>query len=70
MVAVTHGLFTGGRWRELTDLGVSAIHTTDGVPGARARQSDLVHVHSIAPLLTEALERLAWQGAPRRRSSP
>ena len=58
-VAVTHGLFTGGGWRELADLGVSAIHTTDSVPGARPRQSDLVRVHSIAPLLTETLERVA-----------
>jgi len=54
-IAVTHGLFTGARWRELSDLGVSAIHTTDSVPGAPARQSALVHVHSLAPLLTEAL---------------
>ena len=54
-VAVTHGLFTGERWRELGDLGVSAIHTTDSVPGVRSRESELVHVHSIAPLLTEVL---------------
>lgn len=58
-IAVTHGLFTGSRWHELLGLGVSAIHTTDSVPRAGAMRSSLVHVHSIAPLLAEALRRPA-----------
>jgi ribose-phosphate pyrophosphokinase len=56
-VAVTHGLFTGHRWRELSDLGVTAIHTTDSVPAARLEASPLVRVHPIAPLLAAALSR-------------
>jgi ribose-phosphate pyrophosphokinase len=56
-LAVTHGLFTGSGWRELGDLGVSVLHTTDSVPGARAMASELVRVHSVAPLLAEATER-------------
>jgi ribose-phosphate pyrophosphokinase len=56
-LAVTHGLFTGSGWRELGDLGVSALHTTDSVPGARAMASELVRVHSVAPLLAGAINR-------------
>jgi ribose-phosphate pyrophosphokinase len=59
-LAVTHGLFTGSGWRELGDLGVSVLHTTDSVPGARAMASELVCVHSVAPLLAEAIKRGPW----------
>jgi ribose-phosphate pyrophosphokinase len=69
-VAVTHGLFTGSRWHELADLGVTAIHTTDSVPDAHARAlggpgrtrapgADLVRIHSVVPLLAEAIGRAA-----------
>lgn len=62
-IAVTHGLFTGARWRELADLGVGAIHVTDSVPDVRARArgaagggaSELVRVHSVGPLLAAAI---------------
>lgn len=54
-LAVTHGLFTGSGWRALERLGVGALHVTDSVPGARARASRLVHVHSVAPLLEQAI---------------
>jgi ribose-phosphate pyrophosphokinase len=65
-VAVTHGLFTGWRWHQLSELGVGAIHTTDSVPTAQAKRSDLVHVHSVAPLLAAALSRAAAGAAPSR----
>jgi ribose-phosphate pyrophosphokinase len=67
-LAVTHGLFTGSGWRELGDLGVSVVHTTDSVPAARAVESELVRVHSVAPLLAEAIEGRpveAPEGRPR-----
>jgi ribose-phosphate pyrophosphokinase len=54
-VVVTHGLFTGDRWRDLGDLPVRAIHTTDSVPAARLQASPLVCVHPIAPVLAAAL---------------
>jgi ribose-phosphate pyrophosphokinase len=54
-VVVTHGLFTGDRWRELGDLAVRAIHTTDSIPAARLQASPLVRVHPIAPVLAAAL---------------
>jgi ribose-phosphate pyrophosphokinase len=56
-LAVTHGLFTGSGWRELGDLGVSVVHTTDSVPGAHTMASELVRVHSVGPLLGEAINR-------------
>jgi ribose-phosphate pyrophosphokinase len=58
-IAVTHGLFTGRGWRELAELGVRTIHVTDSVPAARGLASDLVRVHSVGPLLADAL---AWPG--------
>jgi ribose-phosphate pyrophosphokinase len=54
-LAVTHGLFTGQAWRQLFQLGVGAIHTTDSVPSAAAAASELVHVHPLRPLLERAL---------------
>jgi ribose-phosphate pyrophosphokinase len=54
-IAVTHGLFTGSAWHALGDLGVDTIHTTDSIPAVWLRASRLVSVHSIAPLLAEAL---------------
>jgi ribose-phosphate pyrophosphokinase len=54
-IAVTHGLFTGWGWRGLAGLEVRAIHVTDSVPSARRLESDLVRVHSVAPLLVKAL---------------
>jgi len=54
-VAVTHGLFTGSAWHALGELGVDDIHTTDSIPTVWLRASRLIRVHSIAPLLTEAL---------------
>ncbi len=43
-VFVTHGLFTGERWRELPALGVRRIFTTDSIPTARERAGDIVEV--------------------------
>jgi ribose-phosphate pyrophosphokinase len=53
-LAVTHGLFTGRAWRQLFQLGVGVIHTTDSVPSAAASASERVHVHPIRPLLEHA----------------
>lgn len=61
-VAVTHGLFTGSRWRELADLGVRAVHVTDSVPDARAAASELVRVHPCAPLLGDVVARRSRVG--------
>ena len=54
-IAVTHGLFTGPAWHALGELGVDTIHTTDSIPTVWLRASRLIRVHSIAPLLAEAL---------------
>ena len=54
-IAVTHGLFTGSAWHALSELGVDNIHTTDTIPSVWLRASRLIRVHSIAPLLADAL---------------
>lgn len=53
-IVVTHGLFTGAAWRPLLPL-VRTLHTTDSVPHAAAHASEVVHVHSLAPLLEHQL---------------
>lgn len=49
-IVVTHGLFTGEAWRQLLRL-VRTLHTTDSLPDAAAHASEVVQVHSLAPLL-------------------
>lgn len=54
-IAVTHGLFTGDRWKELYQLGVTRIFSTDSVPfPGSAGKSKIVRL-SIAPLLEKEL---------------
>lgn len=58
-VLVTHGLFTGERWRELPALGVQRIFTTDSVPTATAHASELVEVLPAAGPMLDAYVALA-----------
>lgn len=54
-IMVTHGLFTGERWKQLRRLGVKRIFCTDSVPlPTGASGSDIVRL-SIAPLLAKEL---------------
>lgn len=54
-IMVTHGLFTGERWKQLRELGVKRIFCTDSVPlPAGVSASDIV-ILSIAPLLAKEL---------------
>ena len=50
-IIVTHGLFSGSKWKELWDLGVDKIYCTDTVPHTRELASDKIKVLSIAPIL-------------------
>ena len=56
-VMVTHGLFTGERWKELWQLGVQRIFCTDSVPTIRAEGR--IERLSVVPLLEEQLCALA-----------
>lgn len=51
---VTHGLFTGERWRELLPL-VAGLYVTDSVPDLAARPPEGARVLSVQPLLESAL---------------
>jgi len=54
-VMVTHGLFTGKRWRELLPL-VDRLYVTDSVPACAAHPPEGVQVISIKPLVERAFE--------------
>ncbi len=51
---VTHGLFTGERWRELLPL-VAGIYVTDSVPSVATRPPGGVRVLSVRPLIASVL---------------
>jgi ribose-phosphate pyrophosphokinase len=58
-VFVTHGLFTGQRWRELPALGVQRIYTTDSIPAAGERGGDIVEVLPVGRLVFDAFAAFA-----------
>jgi ribose-phosphate pyrophosphokinase len=60
-VMVTHGLFTGDRWRRLFDVGVSQIYCTDTTPVPPGVVSNGIRVLSIAPLLSAHLASIRLQ---------
>lgn len=44
VVMVTHGLFTGKRWKRLFALGVEKIYVTDSVPQKRRGGVEVIHL--------------------------
>jgi ribose-phosphate pyrophosphokinase len=54
-VMVSHGLFTGERWKQLRRLGVKRIFCTDSVPLTAGVAADDIVRLSITPLLAEEL---------------
>jgi ribose-phosphate pyrophosphokinase len=54
-VMVTHGLFTGERWKQLRRLGVKRIFCTDSVPLAAGVCGDDIERLKVTPLLAEEL---------------
>ena len=54
-IMVTHGLFTGERWKDLRRLGVKRIFCTDSVPLAAGVCGDDIVRLSITPLLAKEL---------------
>ena len=54
-VMVTHGLFTGERWKQLWQIGVKRIFCTDSVPRPGGSDVDGIVTLSIVPLLASAL---------------
>lgn len=57
-VMVTHGLFTGDRWRELWRLNVKRIFCTDAVPLPTDLDRNKIEILSIVPLLRQQLSHL------------
>lgn len=68
VVLVTHGLFTGERWRELPALGVRRIYATDSVPAARALAGGMIEVLPAGQLVVDAFCAAARGGE--RASAP
>jgi len=56
-VMVTHGLFSGERWRELYALGVEQIYTTDSVPAVLVRKEAHIGLLPLGQLIIDALAR-------------
>ena len=54
-VMVTHGLFTGTRWKDLYSLGVKRIFCTDSVPLPVGVDAERIVRLSIIPVLAKAL---------------
>jgi ribose-phosphate pyrophosphokinase len=54
-IMVTHGLFTGERWKQLWQLGVARIFCTDSVPRPANAEMGGVVTLSTVPLLASAL---------------
>lgn len=59
-VMVTHGLFTGERWKQLWQIGVKRIFCTDAVPRPTNPDMDGVVRLSIVPLLAGALSSFGY----------
>jgi ribose-phosphate pyrophosphokinase len=56
-IMVTHGLFTGERWKHLRALGVKRIFCTDSVPPPAGVYGDDIFRLSIIPLIEKELWR-------------
>lgn len=61
-VAATHGLLLGGALAKLLDAGVRELFVTDTVARPE-RESETVHVVSVAPLLAAAIQRQLADGS-------
>ena len=57
-ILVTHGLFTGGRWQRLWQLGVERIFCTDSVPLPTDSDTSRVVRLPIAPMIERQLRAL------------
>lgn len=57
-ICVTHGLFSGQRWRELWSLRVKHIFCTDSVPPGVTIEDERITTLSVAPVLRERLARI------------
>lgn len=57
-IFVTHGLFTGDKWRELFSLNVKRIYCTDSIPEVRNLQLENLTVLSISPILRKYVNHI------------
>jgi len=51
LVVVTHGIFSGKKWQQLFDYGVTKIITTDSIPSVKQKASDKIIIIPISSLL-------------------
>lgn len=58
VIAITHGLFTGNKWRKLFDIGVNPIYVTDSTPEAMRNRTKQVCKVSAIPLLQKMIKDL------------
>jgi ribose-phosphate pyrophosphokinase len=56
IIMVTHGLFTNDNWKELWNLGVKKIYTTDTLPEVKTMISSGISILPIAPVIEKYLK--------------
>ena len=59
VVLASHGVFTGERWLELSELGLRRIYISDSVPSALTRADGLVKVLPVGELVIGAFFEIA-----------
>lgn len=60
-IVVSHGLFTGGKWKQLFALGVSKLYCLDTIPEVAALREPQIEVISAKPIIENALKKLTSQ---------
>ncbi|MDD4135656.1 MAG: ribose-phosphate diphosphokinase [Candidatus Shapirobacteria bacterium] len=50
LIVVTHGIFSGNKWQQLFDYGVTKIITTNTIPSAKQKVSDKIIIIPISSL--------------------
>lgn len=56
LVAVTHGIFSGEKWKKLFDYGVVKIITTDSIPKVKQKASDKIIIIPVSSLIIQKLK--------------
>ena len=55
VIFITHGLFTGSAWKQLFDLGVTALYVSNSCPSMMHRRHEKVHLMRLEALIPQLL---------------
>ncbi len=60
-VAVSHGLFSGSKWKQLLTLGVDKLYCLDTIPEVSRRKESQIQIISAKPIIENAFKKLISQ---------